>query len=118
MFVLGSSLCKSSHRSKLIKSLFKRKLVSADRHFSLFIGHIQKGHYLSNKISLAGKKKKAQKCGNADWWGEEGGQVLRRLSVSSLLGCLRFVVFTVFFFTLSVSTTRSPGNVAIVKKNR
>lgn len=41
---------------------------------------------------------------------------MRRLSISSLLGCLRFVVFTVFFF--SVSITRSPGNVAIVKNNR
>lgn len=39
---------------------------------------------------------------------------MRRLSKSSLLGCLRFVVFTVFFFCVSI--TRSPGNVAIVKK--
>lgn len=43
------------------------------------------------------------------------GRVLRRLSISSLLGYLRFVVFTVFFL---VSLTRSPGNVAIVKNNR
>lgn len=41
---------------------------------------------------------------------------MRRLSKSSLLGCLRFVVFTVFFFFICVSVTRSPGNVAIVKK--
>ena len=31
--------------------------VRADRHFSLFIGHVQKGHNLSNKISLEGKIK-------------------------------------------------------------
>lgn len=42
---------------------------------------------------------------------------MRRLSKSSLLGCLRFVVFTVFFY-ICVSVTRSPGNVAIVKKKK
>lgn len=69
--------------------------MSADGHFSLFTGHVYKGHYLSKKRENKIKKStESWKCGSV---GEEEGRVSRS-SMSSLLGCLRFVVFTVFCF--------------------